>query len=138
MWEYEHRAVTTASRERIWGLWADVPGWMAWNADLSAVELRGEFGTGATIAMTTGTGDVIEVTVAEAVPNERFVDVAELHGLTFRTVHSMATAADGRTEITYRMEITGDAADQVGPQVGPDIVADWPETVARLVKLAEG
>lgn len=138
MWEYEHRAATTASRERVWALWADVPGWMAWNADLSAVELRGPFAAGSTIAMTTGSGDVIEVRVAEIVEGESFVDRAELYGLVFRTVHRMEATADGRTEIVYRMEITGDAADEVGPQVGPGIVADWPETVARLVKLAEG
>lgn len=39
--------------------------------------------------------------------------------------------------MTYRLEITGPAADETGPQVGPAITADFPETIAALVRLAE-
>jgi hypothetical protein len=35
------------------------------------------------------------------------------------------------------MEITGPGADDVGPQIGPGITADWPETMAALSRLAE-
>jgi hypothetical protein len=36
------------------------------------------------------------------------------------------------------MEITGQAADTVGPNVGPEISADFPQTLAALVERAEG
>jgi hypothetical protein len=39
--------------------------------------------------------------------------------------------------VIYRTEITGPAADQVGPQLGPAITGDFPEVLAALVKLAE-
>jgi hypothetical protein len=47
-------------------------------------------------------------------------------------------ARAGMTRITYRTEITGSAADQVGPQLGPAITADFPDVLAALVHLAEG
>ncbi|MFJ7589188.1 hypothetical protein ACIQZO_17755 [Streptomyces sp. NPDC097617] len=42
----------------------------------------------------------------------------------------------GRIRVVYRMEITGSGADEVGPQIGPGITADWPETMASLAELA--
>jgi hypothetical protein len=35
------------------------------------------------------------------------------------------------------MEITGPAADILGPQIGPEISADFPQTLAALVERAE-
>jgi len=35
------------------------------------------------------------------------------------------------------MEITGPAAGTLGPQIGPEISADFPETLAELVARAE-
>jgi hypothetical protein len=36
------------------------------------------------------------------------------------------------------MEISGPAADTVGPELGPQISGDFPETLAALVRRAEG
>ncbi|MEV7557201.1 hypothetical protein [Streptomyces sp. NPDC089795] len=33
-------------------------------------------------------------------------------------------------------EITGEAADAIGPQIGPGITADWPDTMAALAESA--
>jgi hypothetical protein len=55
-----------------------------------------------------------------------------------RTVHRLEAAAGGRTRIVYRTEITGPAAGQVGPELGPQITADFPDVLAALAKLAEG
>jgi hypothetical protein len=35
------------------------------------------------------------------------------------------------------MEITGPAADTLGPQIGAEITADFPQTLAALVAWAE-
>jgi hypothetical protein len=35
------------------------------------------------------------------------------------------------------MEISGPAADTVGPEIGPQISADFPETLAALAQHAE-
>ncbi|WP_327004279.1 hypothetical protein OHA72_56100 [Dactylosporangium sp. NBC_01737] len=36
----------------------------------------------------------------------------------------------------YRTEITGPAAAEIGPQLGPAITADFPDVVAALVERA--
>jgi hypothetical protein len=45
--------------------------------------------------------------------------------------------AEMNRSATYRMEITGPAADTLGPQVGPEISGDFPQTLAALVARAE-
>ncbi|WP_086824953.1 polyketide cyclase [Streptomyces sp. NRRL B-24572] len=136
MWEYEHGIETTAAPEAIWRLWADVENWGAWNAEIEKIEISGPFGTGARITMTPPGDDPVELTVAEAVENELFVDEARFGDLLLRTVHRIDRLDRDRVRVVYRMEITGTGADEAGPQIGPGITADWPDTMASLVELA--
>ena len=80
----------------------------------------------------------IELRIAEAVEPELFVDEAELDEIVVRTIHRVERLDPERVRVTYRMEITGQAADTVGPNVGPEISADFPQTLAALVERAEG
>jgi hypothetical protein len=138
MWTAEHSIETTAAPEAIWRSWADVPRWPEWNGDLVRAELSGEFSVGSTIRMTSVDGDVVELRIAEASQPELFVDEAELGDITVRTMHRVEPADGDRRRIVYRMEISGPAADRVGPELGPQISGDFPDTLAALVQRAEG
>jgi uncharacterized membrane protein len=52
MWTAEHSIETTAAAEAIWRLWADVPRWPDWIADIAHIEISGPFAAGSTILMT--------------------------------------------------------------------------------------
>ncbi|WP_018684968.1 SRPBCC family protein [Actinokineospora enzanensis] len=132
MWTHEHSVDTTATPAAVFALWADVPGWRAWNGDVTASVLDGPFATGSTIAMTTLDGDRIPLTLADVQADRSFTDEARFPGLLVRTHHLLTPTPTGTT-VTYRMEITG----QAGPDLGPTISGDFPETMAALVALAE-
>ncbi|UUL76168.1 SRPBCC family protein [Pseudarthrobacter sp. Fe7] len=138
MWEYENSIETRATPESIWRLWSDVQNWGAWNGEIEKIELNGPFAAGTQILMTPPGDDPIPLVIAEAVENERFVDEACFGGLLLRTTHRIDPAGQDRIRVVYRMEITGDGADETGPQIGPCITADWPHTMAALVKMAGG
>ena len=138
MWVAEHSGETTASAERIWRIWADVDSWPEWNGDIERIEIDGPFEGGSTIVMTPIGGEPIELRIAEATPPEAFVDEANLGDVIVRTVHRAERLGDGRSRVTYRMEITGPAADTLGPRIGPEISGDFPETIAALTARAEG
>jgi Polyketide cyclase / dehydrase and lipid transport len=138
MWAAEHSIETSAAPEAIWHLWADVTGWPEWNSDLARAKLEGDFAAGSSIRMTSVDGDVVELRIAEAERPERFVDQAELGGITVRTTHRLERVAADRVRIVYRMEITGPEADTVGPELGPQISGDFPDVLAALVERAEG
>jgi hypothetical protein len=80
----------------------------------------------------------IELRIAEAVEPELFVDEADMGEIVVRTIHRVEPFDGERGRITYRMEITGPAAGTLGPQIGPEISADFPLTLAALVERAEG
>jgi hypothetical protein len=137
MWSNEHSIETSAAPEAIWRLWADVPGWPAWNSDIERIELHGPFAADSRIVMAPIGQEPIELRIAEAVEPERFVDEADMGEIVVRTIHRVEPLAGGRTRIIYRMEITGPAAETLGPQIGPEISADFPQTLAALAGRAE-
>jgi uncharacterized protein YndB with AHSA1/START domain len=137
MWAAEHSIETNAPREQIWRLWADVDGWPEWNGDIERIELEGSFATGGRIMMTPIGQEAIELRIAEAVEPVLFVDEVNLENVVIRTTHRVERVGNERSRVTYLMEIDGPAADTLGPQLGPAISADFPETLAALVTRAE-
>ena len=137
MWATEHSVETSAAPEAIWRLWADVEGWPEWNGDIERIELVGPFAAGGTIVMTPIGEEPVELRIAEAVEPELFVDEAELGEIVVRTTHRVQPLDGEGARVTYRMEITGPAADTLGPQIGPEISGDFPQTLAALVERAE-
>jgi hypothetical protein len=137
MWQHESTVDTSAAPEAIWNLWADVANWGSWNGDIEQIELRGKFVEGAEILMTPVGQDAVVLRVTEVRNNELFVDEARFDGVVLRTIHHLEPLADGRVRITYRMEITGPAADELGPRIGPQITADFPQTIAALAQRAQ-
>jgi polyketide cyclase/dehydrase/lipid transport protein len=134
MWSNEHAVEADVSAEAVWRAWAEVERWGEWNADIQRISIDGPFAVGATITMTPRGADPVVLRVAEARPGEGFVDEAELGGVVVTTTHLVEPAGEGRVRIVYRTEITGPAADEVGPRLGPAITGDFPETIAALVE----
>ncbi|HYY20700.1 MAG TPA: SRPBCC family protein [Thermoleophilaceae bacterium] len=137
MWTTEHSIETTASAEAVWRLWSDVSGWPEWIADIERIELSGPFATGSRVTMIPAGQEPVELRIAEAVEPERFVDEADLGDVVVRTLHRVDPLDSERNRVVYRMEISGPAADRVGPELGPQISGDFPETLAALVERAE-
>ena len=137
MWAAEHSVETGATPEAIWRQWADVDRWPEWNGDIERIELAGPFAAGSRIVMTPIGEEPIELRIAEAVEPELFVDEAELGEIVVRTTHRVERLDGERARVTYRMEITGPAADTLGPQLGPEISGDFPEVLAALAERAE-
>ncbi|MFE9534980.1 polyketide cyclase [Streptomyces sp. NPDC006691] len=136
MWEYEHSIETSATPEAVWRLWADVENWGSWNAEIEKIEISGPFAAGTQITMTPPGDDPVLLRIAETVEGELFVDEARFNGLLLRTIHRIERIDQHRIRVVYRMEITGTGADETGPQIGPGITADWPQTMASLTELA--
>lgn len=85
----------------------------------------------------TTTQDTIHLRLAEVEENRSFVDEVKLDGVLVRTIHRLQALENGLTLVTYRMEITGPGVDQLGPEIGPAITGDFPDTIASLVEYAE-
>jgi len=137
MWEYEHSVDSPAAPEAVWRIWSDVAAWPRWNHGIEKITIDGPFAPGTRFTMTPPGEGPIEMRLTEVIPGRLFTDEMDGGDFVVRTVHRLEPAAGGRTHISYRTEITGPAAAEIGPQLGPAITGDFPEVLAALAKLAE-
>ena len=138
MWEYEYSVETTAAPEALWRHWSDMAAWPQWNDGIETIEVEGPFEAGTAFTMTPPGDEPIRMRLVEIKPGESFADEMDAGDFVVRTEHRLEPVAAGLTRIIYRTEITGEAAGHVGPQLGPQITADFPEVLAALAKRAEG
>jgi uncharacterized protein YndB with AHSA1/START domain len=138
MWEYEYRLETSAAPEALWRHWADMASWPQWNDGIETITVDGPFEVGTVFTMTPPGEEPIRMRLTEIKPGESFTDEMDAGDFVVRTEHRLEPAAAGRTSIVYRTEITGAAAGQVGPELGPQITADFPAVVAALARRAGG
>ncbi|MFI5912243.1 SRPBCC family protein [Dactylosporangium sp. NPDC051541] len=137
MWAYQHSVETTAAPEVLWRHWSAVAQWPEWNAGVARISIDGPFEAGTSFTMTPPGEEPLRMRLTEVVPGKLFTDELDAGEFVVRTVHSLEPGAAGTTRVVYRTEISGPAADAVGPQVGPAITADFPDVLAALVRLAE-
>src|SRR6185437_10176062 len=153
MWEYEYSLETSADRRALWRHWADMAAWPQWNDGIETIDVDGPFVVGTTFTMTPpgtllapgGTtppsppeNQSIRMRLVEIEPGTSFTGEMDAGDFVVRTEHRLEPAAGGLTRIVYRTQITGEAAGHVGPELGPQITADFPEVVAALAGRAEG
>jgi uncharacterized protein YndB with AHSA1/START domain len=138
VWTVEQSVETSATPQAVWRLWADVERWPEWNAGVERIEVRGPFDVGSTILMTPPGEEPVELRITEATEPDLFVDEADGGDFVVRTTHRVEPVGGERSRITYRMEITGPAAETVGPEIGPEISGDFPQVLAALAAHAEG
>jgi uncharacterized protein YndB with AHSA1/START domain len=138
VWDYEYAVDSSAEPAAIWDVWVDVMAWPDWNAGVEKIEIDGPFEPGTRFRMTPPGEEAIEMRLAAVVPHQLFTDVMDAGDFAVTTVHRLEPLASGGTRVVYRTEITGPAAAEIGPQLGPAITADFPEVLAALVRRAEG
>jgi hypothetical protein len=79
--------------------------------------------------------DPITSVIVEASENRVYADQTDMGEVTLRFSHTLEPL-EGGTRVTHRLEITGPAADQVGPELGPAIAEDFPEAMDALLARA--
>lgn len=131
-WHTEHSTETTASPERIWALFRDVPGWKTWNAGIEEISLEGPFASGTWMTMRPPGQDPLRTQLIEVREGACFVDETRLGDLVVTVTHRIEQVATGRTRIVYAVDAAGPDADQVGPAVA----GDFPQVLAALVQRA--
>jgi Polyketide cyclase / dehydrase and lipid transport len=136
MWEREYTSETSADPAAVWSVLRDLDNWASWDTSMEWVRLHGRFGVGAEVVMKPIGQDPISSVIVQADENELHTDQTEFAGVTLRFSHALVPLDKGGTRVVHRLEITGSAADQVGPELGPAITEDFPEAMAALLARA--
>ena len=137
MWVHEHTGETAASPQAVWQVLCDLDQWGSWDTSLEWVRLQGPFQVGSRVVMKPYGQDPITSVIVEATENRVYADQTSLGEVTLRFSHTLEPLEAGGTLVSHRLEITGPAADTLGPEIGPEISGDFPQTLAALVERAE-
>ena len=123
MWTHEESIEIRSSPARIWQLFADVPGWKAWNAGIDRIELHGPFATGTTFTMQPPGSEAFVSTLVDVRDREGFTDETVIEGTRVVVEHRIEPQASGDARVVYRTRITGPSAEAFGPMVTGDFGA---------------
>ena len=139
MWTFEHSQTTSAGVAEVFALLSDVAGWPEWNAGVESVSLDGPFVAGTRGVMAMPGQEPLSFRLIWVDPQKGFEDETDLPdaGVVVRVRHTIDVLPKGGTGIIYRATIDGPAADEVGPEIGPAITADFPSVMAALAERAE-
>ena len=135
MWTTEYTATTPLPREAVWTALRELHSGRLTYPGADRFVLDGPFAVGSRIAVTPEGQQEMISTIVELVDNERYADVTEFGGISLLFRHTLESTDDG-TRVTHRLEISGDGADEVGPELGPQISGDFDTSMAALFEQA--
>jgi hypothetical protein len=58
-------------------------------------------------------------------------------GVVVRVTHKIEPLGDRRTRVVYLAAVDGPNAESLGPEIGPQVTADFPDVLASLKSRAE-
>jgi hypothetical protein len=136
MWNTEYSAETDVSPQAIWTALRDVHSGVQLSERSDKFELHGPFEVGTEISVTPQGQDMFRSTIIELTEPEVYADQTEFGDLKLVFRHTLAARPDGGTKVTHRLEIHGPSADQVAPELGPQISEDFPAAMEDLFTAA--
>ena len=135
-WTTAHTAQTDLAPTAIWTALRAVHEGRIAAAGGDVFQIHGPFAVGTELSVTPAGQDTFRSTIVDLEPDHRYADETTYGDVTLRFTHTLDPAPDGGTQITHELLISGPAAAEVGPELGPQISADFPEAMAGLVDAA--
>lgn len=131
MWTTEYTAETTLAPEVVWAALRDLHTGDLTYEGADTFELHGPFAVGTELTLTPVGQDPFQSTIVDLVETETYADRTVFGDLVLTFRHTLVPTGAG-TRVTHRLEIDGPGADEVGPELGPQISGDFPESMAAL------
>jgi hypothetical protein len=138
MWSYEFATDTDVDAAACWKALEAVHMGRASTPSGDRFEPHGPFAVGSEVSITPAGQDTFRSVVTELQEGVVYADETRFDGLTLTFRYTFTALPDGGTRLCHRLVIDGPAADEVGPQLGPQIAADFPTDLAELISLARG
>lgn len=133
----EHEETTTASREQIWALWADLEGWPKWDDNLEWVKPDGGLKQGEFAKLKPKGAKVVAFEFVEVDAPNGFVDITLLPQTKMRMEHRLTDAEGGGLTVYQRVSFSGPLGSLFGYVIGRGMKRDMPGAMRKLISMAE-
>lgn len=135
MWTTHYSATTGLPPAQVWSALRKLHTGELTYDGADVFEAHGPFAIGTELSVTPVGQNTMTSTIVELVENERYADTTRFGGLSLVFRHTLEPDGAG-TRVTHTLEIDGDGADEVGPELGPQISGDFPVTMSALFEQA--
>ncbi len=132
MWTTDYSIDVPAPADQVWAVLRDIDGWHRWNDGIESLVLNGPVAVGSIFVMTPPGEDPITSTLVELREGSEISDLADFGGLQILVRHLVAATGTTTSTVTYRIEVSGQAPDEVAQEVGEQVSADFPAVLAGL------
>lgn len=138
MWSHEYAAETDLPTETVWAALRDLHTGDLTYDGADAFDLHGPFAVGSTLTVTPVGQEPFASTIVDLVEPTTYADRTEYGDvvLVFRHTLTTLTPPAAGTHVVHRLEISGPGADEVGPELGPQISGDFDTSMAALFAAA--
>ena len=136
MWTTEVSRKTTATKEEIWNIWADVTNWNVWDKEVETSKLLGKFQTGTKGILKPTGGPKTKFEMIECSNLKSFTDRSFLPLCKMDFIHTITDTKDG-IEITHKVVMTGFMTFLFSKVIGNKLKVGLPIAVEKLIELVE-
>ena len=129
---------TSATSEAVWQQWKDVPNRTQWDQGLEWARIDGRFAAGTRGEVKLKGQPLRRFEILEARPPTTYVDRFFLPlGAEMDWFHSVEDVGDNQRRVTFRIEVRGPTSLVLTPILKHILRGEIPETVDKLVEIAE-
>jgi hypothetical protein len=136
MWSTEHTATTDIPPAPIWQALRDLHSGIPLGQHSDHFELHGPFAVGTEVSVTPQGQETMRSVIVDLEEGRTYADRTDYQGLSLLFRHTLTPLPSGETQVTHRLEIIGPGADEIGPEIGPQISSDFPVTMQELLAAA--
>lgn len=132
MWKFEHSVEYPVPRDFAWRFWTNVENWAAVDPGVEFAQLHGPFAAGTQGVTKPRGGDVVEWRLAEVEDCTRALVEISVPGAVIKFLWTFQDLPGNGTQITQRVWIEGERADDYVGQIAPELEKGMPQGMQRL------
>jgi hypothetical protein len=135
-YHFSHTDSTTASSDKIWQVWTDIPNWKQWDKGLKEASLDGEFMVGTKGKLIPDKGPKSKFIISELVPDKSYTFKTKIP-FGWLIIKRTLEVKEGRTFFTHDVQFTGFLKKILGNKLGKNYRAILPSVLSEIKLIAE-
>lgn len=136
--KFEHTVRTSASPQRIWAIWTDVPRWPGWDTELVSASIPdGRFALGVTGTVRPRTGPASTFSVSELEPGTSYAFMTRLPLCRLVVRRQLMAEPAGGTRFTHQVTFAGPLSGLFGVLLGRRFRSALPGVMDNIRVIAE-
>lgn len=135
-YHFFHTDSTTATSNKIWKVWTDVPNWKQWDKGLKDVVLVGAFIVGSKGKITPKKGPKSKFVISELNPYQSYTFKTKIP-FGWLIIKRTLEVKEGKTFFTHDIAFTGLLKKVMGKKLGKNYRAMLPSVLAKIKSIAE-